>query len=400
MIRGKIKGSIYTPRAKKEFDCYLPGRFDARAMHISEKVPLKDPALHQLLPRYDRTIGHLGYRYDPTKLKCRMIYFGPLGDPDTGPIKPTSASWQWAWGMRCVWPAVENPRWPFYEYRPPGRHPFYEDWKWGVDSLDHPSPIDGFLPVIFNEYAEITPINPHGSERTELPAMPEDPHQPTHYYIGNIAYTRYLQPEPGDIKFPSADKEVGPVGSRSIWVFHDGDYPVRGAWKGKLEDMPPVRANLSSGQIEEGTGYWLDAGPGVYVPPLRDFTHHTYILTQNYGELSVLLYDDKSTNSNPSVGTYNVGGYKLDNRHFRPFEPGKPWPIGDVVFAWDVRYIYYGRSRQQPSGYVPIRRNVRMMRSPVTLSIFRFDHYWNMIGEVWMEPGGDAPSIMMLDNPW
>lgn len=391
-IRGSITGSIYTPLAKTVFDCYLPGRFDAREMHISEGVPLSDPTLHQLLPRYDRTLGHLGYRYDPTQLKCRAIYFGSYGDADpAAEITNMAINYCWPWGMRCVWPAPENPKFPYHNFEDGWQ------WKWGLDSPQHPAPIDGFLPVVFNECAEIIPVNPTGSKRVELPDAPEDSPQPTHHHVGNVAFARHVQPEPGDKTFPSQSEEWAPVGSRSIWVFHDGDWVPDGAWDGTLEDRASFEPVCYIGKED---GYWLDAGPSAWVPPLRDFTHQTYILTHDFGQMSVLRYDEDYVNQAPNIDSYSFLTKKLDNRHFRPYEPGKPWPLADVVFAWSIHYLYYGRSRQQPSGYVPRRSVSHGMRSPVTISVIRFDCDYEIREFAWGEPGGDAPSIMMLEKPW
>ncbi len=180
-------------------------------MHISEGVPLLDSTLHQLMPRYDRNFEHLGYRYDPTRLKCRTIYFNGFGDADPGgEIVALNVWYSWPWGMRCVWPAAETPK--YYDYSEGRRH-------WWKSEDSHPAPIDGFLPIVFNEYAEIIQINPAGSKRTALPDAPKKPHQPSHHHVGNVAFSHHLQPELGDRDFPSQAEEQGPVGSRSIWVY-------------------------------------------------------------------------------------------------------------------------------------------------------------------------------------
>lgn len=412
-IRGTITGTIYTPLTKVIFDCYLPGRFDAEEMHISEGVSLQDPTLHQLTPRYDRPLGHLGYRYDPSRLKCRAIYFETFGDSDPR-TDITFGEWAWNWSMRCVWPANKSPKYPYSAYS--GRTP----WRWGPDSRHHEAPIDGFLPVVFNEYAEIMPIQPIGTRRVEgpdpsavpggrestsgiqttqraqLPDAPEIPHQPTHHHVGNVAFAAHLDPEPGDTTFPTVDIELGSIGSRSVWVFHDSDWLHGAAWDGTVEEFIEQQGRTF---VERADGYWLDAGPGVWVPPLRDFLHPMDVRTYTFGQMSMLLYDEDQENPGSTVDSMSFLNTTLDKKHFRPYAPGGSWPLANIMFGWDVRYLYYGRSRQLPSGRVPRRRVTRPMRSPVTISVIRFECDFGM-QESWEKAGSDAPSVMMLDSPW
>ncbi|MDX1436261.1 MAG: hypothetical protein R3335_05595, partial [Anaerolineales bacterium] len=358
-IRGTITGSIYTPKAKAIYDCYLPGRFDARQMHINEGVSQADPSLHQLLPRYDRPLGHFGYRYDPTKLKIRTVYFGPYddADPDT---EITHGEYAWQWAMRCCWPAPEYDqlKHPYHIYRDGWR------WMWGVANSKHPAVIDGFLPVVYNEYAEIVPVNPISSKRTQLPDPPKGPRQPTHHYIGNTAYSLYFSPAPGDQRFPAAQEELGPVGSRSIWVYHDSDWKDLGAWEGSVEDFIE-KGNPT--EIKRGDGFWLDAGPPAQAPPLRDFMHQIDVRTHDYGEMSVILYDEDYS-AGTGVDSKSFLGITMETKHFRKYKKGAAWPLADIVFAQNVRYLYYGKTRQQQSGFVPRQRVLRKMRSPVTIT--------------------------------
>lgn len=413
-IRGSITGSIYTPLNSVVFDCYLPGRFNAEEMHGPEGVSLQDPTLHQLVPRYDRPLGHLGYRYDPTQLKCRSIYFGPDGDsePRTDITRFPDQYWQWA--MRCVWPANDDPKFPYLAYS--GNTP----WRWGPESSHHEAPIDGFLPVVFNECAEIVPIRPSSTERrleseaawrpdrreqasgeraqrVELPDESPIPHQPTHYHVGNIAWAHQVDPEPDDVSFPTAGVEMGPIGSRSIWTYHDSDWQGLAAWDGTVECFVE---NGDTTFLERDDGYWLDAGPAVWVPALRDFLHPIDVLTETFGEMSIVCYDEDHENQAPGVESVSYLDSTLDNRYFRPFEPGSPWPLADIIYGWDVRYLYYGRSRRDEKGQVPRGRVVRPMRSPVTISVKRFDCDFGMQEFAWVKTGGDAPSLMMLHKSW
>lgn len=390
-IRGSVTGPIYTPLSKVYYDCYLPGRFDAYQMHVDEGLPLAIPDLDQYLPRYDRSLGHLGYRYDPSLLKQRMIYFGPFEDVyspgfNEGVIMSTPEYWKWA--MRCVWPAMKNPLYPFSEFEDTSRP------QWKLDAANHPAPVDGFLPVIFNEFAEIVPLDPSGAQSTQLPQQSPLPHQRTNYYIGNIAFAKHVNPMIGDTTFPLAQSESGPVGAWAIWVYRDGDWE---AWDTPIEDYIWMMKTTS---VKKEDGYWLDAGPGRKLHPLRDFDHYKDVRTNDFGQMSIIRYDTSYSNPNPGVPDVDFWPEDLLAKHFRPYVPGQAWPIADVVFQWDVAYLYYGRTRQQPSGAVPRLSHQRRLRSPVQLSIMRWDCSFDFEGNTWQAIGGDAPSIMLLENPW
>lgn len=390
-IRGAITGSIYTPLSKVIYDCYLPGRFDAYQMHVSEGLPFDISDLNQYLPRYDRSLGHLGYRYDPSQLKLPMIYFGPYEETpapgfNEGIISCTPEYWKWA--MRCVWPAPKNPQFPYSEFEEPNRP------LWKLDARIHPAPVDGFLPVIYNEFAEITPIDPGGAQPTQLPQQSNIPHQRTHYYIGNVAYANHVLPMAGDTTFPPSQFESGSVGAWGIWVYRDGD------WDAIDAPIETLIGCLKTTAINKGDGYWLDAGPGRKLHPLRDFDHYKDVRTNDFGQMSIILYDEEFVNSNPGVPDVDFYPIDLLAKHFRPYIPGEAWPIADVVFQWDVAYLYYGRTRQQPSGAVPRRSQHRRLRSPITISIMRWDCDFDIENFAWQAPGGDAISILLLDKPW
>lgn len=390
-IRGSITGSIYTPLSKILYDCYLPGRFDAQQMHVTEGLPLSTPDLDQYLPRYDRTLGHLGYRYDPSQLKLPMIYFGPYKDVpgpgfNEGIISFTPEYWQWA--MRCVWPAVSNPQFPYVEYENSSRP------LWKLDSPSYPAHVDGFLPVIYNEFAEISPIDPAGAQSTQLPQPSTTPHQRTTYYIGNIAFAKHVSPMIGDTSFPPAQSESGPVGAWSIWVYRDGD------WEAFDTPIETYIDGLPYVSIQKGDGYWLDAGPGRRLHPLRDFDHYKDVRTNDFGQMSIIQEDLEFVNAKPGVPDVDFYPEDLLAKHFRPYKPGQAWPIADVLFQWDTAYLYYGRTRQQPSGATPHRSNQRRLRSPIRLSIMRWDCDYDLENFAWTAPGGDSPSISLLENPW
>jgi hypothetical protein len=285
-IRGSVTGSIYTPLATTVFECYLPGRFDAEEMHTRDGIAIDHPTLDLWIPRYDRSIGHFGFRYDPSETACRAVYLCPYEDIETS-YNIIFDDWVWNWTMRCLWPA---PRFddlalilPFKIYEETSR----PKWKW--DATTHPARQDAFIPVIYNEYAEITPINPVGATRIKKGGTaPDVPHQPTHRFIGKIGFEANITPEASDTSFPKDRSELGSVGGWSLWTYHGSDWI---AFDTSPQDHIEIY-RTSDDRIPNGTGYWLDAGPGAAVRPLRDFEPYLGVQTEDFGQLSVVIFDE------------------------------------------------------------------------------------------------------------
>ncbi|SFM14133.1 hypothetical protein [Nitrosomonas communis] len=375
IIRGGIDGTIYTPQGKIKYDVYLPGRFDAEEMHASEHVSLQLPTLNQFIPRYDRTLGHFGYRYNPGLLKCPFHYFKHFDDPELGGfwegVLTSGLDWKWFWSYRCVWPG--GTPYPFTRYT--------SSSGWSVDADPHPAPIAGFLPLIYNEFAEITPALPGGAFKVKLGTPPADPHQPSHYWSVNMAWNRHIIPEANDAGFPNQTEDYVGIGGWSVWVYHDGE-------KGAFDQPAEKVMDIKDAPIEPGVGYWLDAGPGRDILPLRDFQQFRVVKTGDFGQMLVPLWDPEFENARPPDHT---------GPRYRPYKKGEPWPLGNVIFAWETQYFYYGRSRQLTNGKVPRRPVPRRFQSPVILTIDLWEVNWGTAegkgSQSWgLSTGDDAES--------
>lgn len=393
-IRGSIQGSIYTPLATTVFEAYLPGRFDAEEMHGRDGIAIDHPILDQWIPRYDRPIGHVGFRYDPTETACRAVYFGPYEDADPA-TNITYGEYLWEWCTRCVWPAprFKDPslKLPFKIFNEASR----PKWKW--DGETHPAPQDAFIPLILNEFAEIVPVGPTGAQRMLIGGQPSNvPHQPTHRFIGKVGFADHVTPETGDTGFPKDAGLIGSVGGWSLWAYHGSDWA---AYDQTVENLIEI-APKSGQRLACGASYWLDAGPGETVWPLRDFDPYTNLRTEDFGQMSIVMYDEGYTNIAPPVDTKEFLGKDLSAGHHRPCAPGSPWPIADMIYRWELVYLYYGGTRQQPSGKVPRDRVTRMFRAPVTLDVMRWDCDWRMESFAWNAPGGSGRSVMLTEKPW
>jgi hypothetical protein len=392
-IRGSVQGSIYTPLATTVYECYLPGRFDAEEMHTRDGIAVDHPTLDCWIPRYDRSIGHVGFRYDPTETACRAVYLGPYEDVDTD-MNITFDNWVWDWTLRCLWPAprFDDPalKLPFTIYDEKSRP------KWAWDASAHPARQDAFIPLVYNEFAEIVPLDPAGAARVAMGGAPADePHQPTHRFFGKTGFAAHLTPEAGDIGFPKDAADLGSVGGWSLWAYHGSDWM---AYDTRPQDH--IEIQQTSDRMPAGHGYWLDAGPGRKVWPLRDFAPYLGIQTEDFGQLSVVMYDEAHTSIAPPVETVEFLGKDLSASHYRPFTLGQPWPLADLLYRWELVYFYYGRTRQQPSGAVPRRRVTRMLRSPVTVDVMRWDCDFRMEEFAWNMPGGSGRSTMLTSAPW
>jgi hypothetical protein len=292
-------------------------------------------------------LGHFGYRYDPGSLKCPFIYFKHLDDPELdGSVLFIGGDWKWHWSYRCVWPGGVP-------------HPFeaYLSSKgWSVNADPHPAPIAGFLPLVYNEFADIIPALPGGASTVKYSTPASNPHQPSHHWSVNMAWNRHITPEANDSGFPTQSEDQVGIGGWSVWVYHDGE---KGAFDQPAEKVLEIR----DPQIEPGVGYWLDAGPGRDILPLRDFQHFRVVKTDNFGQMLAPLWDPEFENAHPPDKT---------GPQYRPYKKKDPWPLGNVIFVWETQYFYYGRSRQLTNGQVPRQRVPRRFQSPV---IFTIDHW-------------------------
>ena len=118
-IVGNIIGEIVTKRSPDIIDFYLPGKF---SLQEALKPPEhKSPELKKIgayMPRYDRTIGHLGFYKHPKKLEFPMLR---LDDWEhTSKYNGLSQSWSprsrvepCGWRSLWIFPSAPNPKFPY-----------------------------------------------------------------------------------------------------------------------------------------------------------------------------------------------------------------------------------------------------------------------------------------------
>jgi hypothetical protein len=210
-LRAELKGSVFLPldQTTRWHDFYLPGRFSISDA-FREGLPMDDAnRIAGALARYDRTMGHLGYCFDPSTVEIRMLRMDsiqgpkemrlasfsspPHTFPEAVPMFPADVHWL----SFFVFPAKANPDYSdeYFEIVVPGRSCLrdrnlneFVDEKTGqlislpdekaqpqstptsptqlvntpeaMLNLNATPKLDHMLPVIFNPYAEIAPAPP------------------------------------------------------------------------------------------------------------------------------------------------------------------------------------------------------------------------------------------------
>jgi hypothetical protein len=322
VIRGSMAGSMFTPLMPASQTFFLPGRWS-----IWEAAQGNFPAditarVDAEIARYDRTLGHFGFRYDPGQVNFRLLQAKyAYEDLETFPLG--------VWSSRYIFPA--------------------SDLK--IDqSVDPPTPnasltMPEWLPVIYNPYAEIVPLKPipvatasdNGIKLTidattpgVFPGCPE----PWFEWLQDVSPESHVVPEPDDQSFPRGRTEIG-VGSRmTVKVF---PYIPTGLFP-RFGSMP----------ISLPSGIWLSIPPDSHVTPAscQNFTEYRDVPVHTWWDV---WFEDH--------GSCFIG----------PSTPGNPYPIRDVLFYWDVAYYHYPRTRQAANGNVPLYRGIANLLSPVSI---------------------------------
>lgn len=350
-IRAKMTGSVFSPYQPRYHEVYLPGRFSIQDAFFSDLQSKQPGRIEAAIARYDRTLGHLGFRYDPTTIEIRMLRVDSEQsepDYDEGIFEEYPTQWQWV--AHFYFPSVKNPKPPY---------PLYPGGKIGVwhsEKYVHPyTQIDRWLPVLYNPYAEIIPMAPTVIGRTSKPRPIEHSHDQWFWWTQDISWKTHVSPESDDAAFPVGE-DTGQGPSLSLKVFN-GNAANSAAQNDQW---------AHSGPLPEGV--WLDIEPlPSYVPSTyRQFKEITDLHTHTYGCAHYFKADPLFNNPNAPVRDFR----ELKKKHYRPFDPDDPFPVVDVIFCWDVAYFYYGRSRKA-NGTVPSCMQVPRLQSPVTLDVTR-----------------------------
>jgi hypothetical protein len=328
---------------------YFPGRFA-----IDEAVNLgllvDDPDVtDRWAPRYDRTMGLFGYRYEPSEVIFPLL----RGEGHDFPSARLS---------------VAFPTHPFSTVK-------YDGFKMTPPLRDD---IERLLPIVYNSFAEITPMKPI-VEKTEISPWPYPIAicQPGEEWIlkmqildwglvlakwyFDVAWKTHVVPEPDDTKFPpdgfTKDSEHGP--NLSVRVrFHDNARAVAentiyfyGAFKydpnGLLIQISPA----------------LECLPHTY----KDFKDVKYVkVIQKYYYTNVLECEDEKGNWISIMDVKDL------------------YPFDNAVYFWDIPYFYYGRTRKV-NGVVPSLRWTAQMCCPVMLHITTSRRFYDNNTKSWNE---------------
>jgi len=348
VIRGSIAGSVFTPLMPANQSFFLPGRWSVQEA-FQGNYPVNDPnRIDAELSRYDRILGHFGFRYDPGKIEFRLLQvYYCYGDdkPDDLIPDPVKTS-------RYIFPSID--------------HVIRSDPPTPNISLNIPS----WLPVIYNPFAEIIPLRPMpvatatdngiiiNKEYADEKADMSNPN-PWFDWRQDISPASHIIPEPGDNKFPRTLTEFG-VGSRAMIkvfpmvpkaLFPDG-------WL--VKDLP--------------NGIWLSIPPdtGPSVTTCRDFISLNDIPVHTWWDLYV---DDDFM-----------------------YGPDLPNPLRDIIFYWDVAYFHYPRTRKSINGDVPLYRGSANLLSPVSIDHLHTGFNYSDDHGVWFPWVDKQKSQLLLEK--
>jgi hypothetical protein len=423
-IWGVIKGVVTTEKQDRNHYCYLPGRFSFRVAFIHSHMPSRH--FDSLLPRYDRALGLFGLRYDPTALQM------PVGQH---------------WHMHSKTPWVEC-IFPCQLYD-------------GAETFDsYASPlerhltrqVEHWLPVVYNPYAEIVPVGSHlvapdqDLEEALAPyrysigkpkptcIVPKDAkvlaHEPWFEWIQEMSPRAHIAPEPDDSSFPTGD--VYKAGSRMSILAHspfrtakfkyaafhvtplytlDGDSIF--CWMKVLEQSwgnPPTE------ERDVSNGVWLEVAPVEFnwevagtmwavVVGEPQVNGHTYAFCQQtpLAPGTYRAFKDVQNLAVQQGWRIRFYGQVPDDGFSWDFdEADRPFPFQDVLYCWDIKYFYYGRTRKE-QGRVDLVEGTASFRVPVNIRVlWKFKTTWNNVQNVpetdthWVET---ISKSLMLHEP-
>ncbi len=244
-----------------------------------------------------------------------------------------------------------------------------------VDLKQSKETLDQWLPIIYNPYAEITPMTPYV---VNSDIIPERMGWRPWWLMSSSDFERksYFKIFPGEKGFYSQ-------------ILRKNEYTWRfdARWKAHVEQE---EGDISFPQNEPFFGSLF--GPKMYVEVLPKL--HAYLIDRHIGNRSTGAYPIDSRDISLQVfpeerlvpSTYHQVS---DNLHLENLRvntasdlqfaipsgglKAELVPAIDVIYHWDMAYFYYGRTRQKGNdGNVPRYRGVFDLKSPVTLEITTF----------------------------
>ena len=325
-LRGVIKGSLkieHTFGTSCRF--YLPGRFPIDEAYQLGLLAENPAVLAAVAPRYDRTMGLFGYRYNPGTLKLRMVRWDYF------------ALWKRA---MFIFPSVAKPQRSWMS----SAAPVSSAQKYGARSLDR------LLPLVYNPYAEIKPMVPTvvGHEFHEDDLAKKYPYDfadaswwKHNRWQFNIAWPANVAAAPGDTSFPHNVPMLHTHSATQIYI------------KAFFDSKVILPAGIHEHHVEMPKGFLMQ------VPPREEYVPSTYRTFKDITTAQVHL-------------AYVCTAEHEDATDIPDAKKPDPSPFQDVLYHWDVCYFYYGRTRQRADGSVPRYRGIARLSSPVTVDLTRF----------------------------
>lgn len=409
-IWGEVKGVITTEKQPRPHYIYLPGRFSFNAAFLHGQNHSRE--FDNVLPRYDRTLGLFGFRYDPTTVALPMAQHWYVH---------STSPW-----VDCIFPCL-----PYTGDEP-------------HDSAKNPMQqyltrhISRWLPVIFNPYAEIEPVRPHlvapddslaqavssfsFSFESFRPVPGKDPLAPEFAYpsikdeklfdhehwfdwIQDMSAWRHITKDPKDQNFPA--EKVHGVGSRMYVLCNS---PVKTAklnysvfhispLTGIGSELSPRWVGLDWGvpspeERDVRNGVWLEVAPVHFQSGPTYFANVAPFVGRVVTELHDNQYYEFAEQTQISPGTYQAfsdianvavhhgwrfrfyGQVPNDGFSWNFDDETQPFPLQDILFHWDIRYFYYGRTRKA-GNQVKLAEYTASFQIPVSISVLKFKSTWN-----------------------
>jgi hypothetical protein len=337
-MRGTLTADISIEKQPRRCAFFLPGRFSiSEALSSSGGLPINEPrTIDSALPRYDRTLGHIGYYSNPSDVTLRVVrwdHITPITDPGEEIFPDIYVDF--------VYPAAKKPdaKWLFKDASKTG-------YKWDKYRF---LTLDEGLPVIFNPFVEIAierplPSSANGTWSDLKGKFPYSMIPSKWWYekswLYDVSPKEYINPEPDDADFPKTATLIEASAARIfIKVVPATDYAQINSIWGTFVDIP--------------------GGALLQVLPAESHIPSTF---EKYKQLKNLKLHE----------WYHADMVKMENSIYHSPSKSNPYPLHSAIYYWDVPYTYYGRSRKyqkQGKWVVPRSHTTVRLISPMTFHV-------------------------------
>jgi hypothetical protein len=348
-MEGTLKGTQLVQFTPRKIEFYLPGRFAIdEVIHNDELSVLDFAAIDSSLPRYDRRLGLFGYMYNPAEVTFRMIRLR---------LYALTPNW-----------ASAPPGYVYYAYIYPttfNKTPKYANLKpsQGTVPAEYSDTVNYTLPIIYNQYAEITPAKPIpvGTPKVELYKTTdfkqtpdplvygqlEDKWWKRKYWTYDVSWPTHIQnPEPGDL-LPSTPATVKEAFFMRVTVYGNKEFD------------------------DASTIYWFEwvtpMGHMLQVVPKSNLVPQLF---HSFNQITNVEHSHHIIETGQPYVYYDIPQWYGSNDDKAKYAPNHAaWPIFHVMFSYDQPYFYYGRTRKKDNGTIPKSYQVAEFRAPVTMEI-------------------------------